>query len=245
MLQLLRKNPYRELEKRLGYTFRKKDLIEMALVHRSYRFEVKNVESDNQRLEFLGDAVLGMVVAAQLYRAHAHVDEGVLTERRSRVTSGKALAETAARIGLGDFIRLGKGEEQAGGRQRQSLLSDALEAVLGAAYLDGGLRAVEKIAAQLFPAVMEDSAQEEWKDNPKGKLQEVVQRLHGRSPDYCCVGEEGPPHQKTFRVEAVVNGKVMGRGEGSSRRAAEVKAATEAVNALLDLEKARSPEGSR
>lgn len=236
---LLRKNPYRELEKRLGYGFRKKDLIEMALVHRSYRFEVKNIESDNQRLEFLGDAVLGMVVAAQLYRAHAHVDEGVLTERRSRVTSGKALAETAARIGLGEFIRLGKGEEQAGGRQRQSLLADALEAVVGAAYLDGGLRAVEKIAAQLFPGVMDSVVREAWQDNPKGKLQEVVQRLHGRSPEYRCVNEEGPPHRKTFSVEAVVNGKVMGRGEGSSRQSAEVKAATEAVTMLLELENAR------
>jgi ribonuclease-3 len=239
MLLRLRKNPYRELEKRLGYSFRKRDLIEMALVHRSYRFEVKGVESDNQRLEFLGDAVLGMVVAAQLYRAYVHVDEGVLTERRSRVTSGKALAETAARIGLGDFIRLGKGEEQAGGRQRQSLLADGLEAVVGAAYLDGGLRAVEKIAAKLFPGVMEALAQEDWQDNPKGKLQEIVQRLHAHSPEYRCVAEEGPPHQKTFSVEAVVKGEVMGRGVGSSRRAAEVKAATEAVWVLIEQEKAR------
>ena len=239
MLLRLRKNPYRELEKRLGYAFRKRELIELALVHRSYRFEVKGVESDNQRLEFLGDAVLGMVIAAQLYHAYTHVDEGVLTERRSRVTSGKALAETAARIGLGEFIRLGKGEEQAGGRQRHSLLSDGLEAVVGAAYLDGGLRAVEKIAAKLFPGVVDSSAREDWQDNPKGKLQEIVQRLHGHSPEYRCVGEEGPPHQKTFRVEAVVSGKVMGRGDGSSRRTAEVKAAMEAVTALLELEKAR------
>jgi ribonuclease-3 len=234
MLLRLKKNPYRELEKCIGYSFRKWELIEMALVHRSYRFESKGIESDNQRLEFLGDAVLGMVIAAQLYRAHTEEDEGGLTERRSRVTSGKALAETAARIGLGEFIRLGKGEEQAGGRQRQSLLADGLEAVIGAAFLDGGVRAAEKIVTKLFPGIGEAPAREDWQDNPKGKLQEIVQRRYGRSPAYECVGEEGPAHQKTFSVEAVVNGKVMGRGTGSSRRAAEVEAATEAVRVLLE-----------
>jgi ribonuclease-3 len=233
MLLSLRKNPYRELEKSIGYSFRKRELLEMALMHRSYRFESKGVEGDNQRLEFLGDAVLGMVIAAQLYRAHSQEDEGGLTERRSRVTSGKALAETAARIGLGEFIRLGKGEEQAGGRQRQSLLADGFEAVVGAAFLDGGLRAAEKIATKLFPSIMEAPAQEDWQDNPKGKLQEIAQRLHGRSPVYECVREEGPAHQKVFSVEAVVEGRVLGHGSGSSRRAAEVEAATEAVRALM------------
>ncbi|MEI6148917.1 MAG: ribonuclease III [bacterium] len=241
MLLRLRKNPYRELEKSIGYAFRKRELLEMALVHRSYRFEVKGVERDNQRLEFLGDAVLGMVIAAQLYRAHGQVDEGGLTERRSRVTCGKALAETAARIGLGPFLQIGKGEEQAGGRQRQSLLADGLEAVMGAAYLDGGVRAVEKIAAKLFPGVMEGAAQEDWQDNPKGKLQELVQRRYGRGPEYRCVGEDGPPHQKTFSIEAVVNGKIAGCGTGPNRRTAEVKAATEAVRALLEEESVSPP----
>jgi ribonuclease-3 len=233
MLLGLGKNPYRELEKAIGYKFRKRNLLEMALTHRSFRFEARDIESDNQRLEFLGDAVLGMVVAAQLYRVHHDGDEGRLTDLRSRVTSGKALAETAKRIGLGAYIRLGKGEEQGGGRDRQSLLADGLEAVLGAAYLDGGLRAAEKIAAKLFALEMPGAVREDWQDNPKGKLQEIAQRLHGRGPVYRCVAEEGPAHQKTFAVEAVVNGAVLGRGGGSSRRAAEVEAATEAVRALL------------
>jgi ribonuclease-3 len=233
MLLSFGKNPYRELEKSIGYSFRKRALLEMALIHRSYRFESKDVENDNQRLEFLGDAVLGLVVAAHLYRTHADGDEGRLTDLRSRVTSGKALAETARQIGLGAFVRIGKGEEQGGGRHRQSLLADALEAVIGAAYLDGGLRAAEKIVVKLFAPTLGEGEQEDWCDNPKGKLQELSQRRHGRGPEYRCVGEEGPAHQKQFSVEAVVNGDVMGRGTGSNRRAAEVEAAVHAVRAML------------
>ena len=233
MLLRLRKNPYRDLERSVGYAFKNRDLLEMALLHRSYRFEVKGVESDNQRLEFLGDAVLGLVIAASLYATHGNEDEGTLTELRSRLTSGRALAETAARIGLGAFVKMGKGEEQGGGRQRHSLLADALEAVLGAAYLDGGLRAAEKIVAKLFALPAARTVREDWRSNPKGKLQELAQRRHGRGPEYRCVGEEGPDHQKTFSVEAVVDGQVVGRGVGSSRRAAEARAATEALQILL------------
>jgi ribonuclease-3 len=243
MLLSLGRNPYRELEKRLGYKFRKRAFLEMALTHRSYRFEAKDVETDNQRLEFLGDAVLGLVVAARLYQEHHDGDEGRLTDLRSRITSGKALAETARRIGLGDYVRIGKGEEQGGGRDRQSLLADALEAVLGAAYLDSGVRAVEKIAARLFAPAPSAAGVEDWLDNPKGKLQEIAQRLHGRGPIYRCVAEEGPAHQKTFAVEAVVNGVALGRGAGTSRRAAEVEAATEAVRALAGQKAQQNGDG--
>lgn len=233
MLLRLRKNPYRDLEQSVGYAFKKRELLEMALLHRSYRFEVKGVESDNQRLEFLGDAVLGMVIAASLYATHGKEDEGTLTELRSRLTSGRALAETAARIGLGTYVKMGKGEEQGGGRQRHSLLADSLEAVIGAAYLDGGLRAAEKIVGKLFALPAARTVHEDWRSNPKGKLQELAQRRHGRGPEYRCVGEEGPDHQKTFSVEAVVDGQVVGRGVGSSRRAAEARAAAEALQSLL------------
>lgn len=241
MLLRLRPNPYRELEKRIGHAFRKRDFLEAALTHRSFRFETKDIVHDNQRLEFLGDAVLGLVIAAQLFHAHGDEDEGMLTELRSRVTNGKALAETARRIGLGAFIRLGKGEEQGGGRERPSLLADALEAVIGAAFLDGGLRAAEKVVTTLLSPTLDMTAKEDWRDNPKGKLQELAQRRHGRGPEYRCVAEEGPAHQKQFTVEAIVNGKTVGLGTGTNRRAAEAEAAAQAVEALMGKRETETP----
>jgi ribonuclease-3 len=233
LLSLRRPNPYRELEKRLGYKFGERELLEMALMHRSYRYEAKDVAADNQRLEFLGDAVAGFLAAAHLYRMNRDGDEGTLTELRSRVTSGKALASIAREIGLGEFIRLGKGEERAGGREREALLADGLEAVIGAAYLDGGVKAAEKIVAKLLIPLLGAVPYQEWEENPKGKLQELSQRLYGRGPEYRCVSEEGPAHQKHFVVEAIVGGAKLGTGEGASKRAAETVAATAAVRKLM------------
>jgi len=233
LLGLRKLNPYRELEKRLGYKFGDRALLDMALLHRSYRFEAKDVTTDNQRLEFLGDAVVGFLVAAHLYRMHADIDEGTLTELRSRVTSGKALAGVARDLGLGDYVKLGKGEEQAGGRLRETLLADGMEAVIGAAYLDGGVKAAEKIVVKLLLPLVAASTPDDWEDNPKGKLQELSQRLYGRGPEYKCISEEGPPHLKQFVVEAIVGGALLGGGEGSSKRAAETEAATAAVKKLL------------
>lgn len=233
ILGLKRPNPYRELEKRLGYKFGKRELLEMALLHRSYRYEAKDVVSDNQRLEFLGDAVAGFLVAAHLYRIHCEGDEGVLTEMRSRVTSGKAMATVARDIQLGDFMRLGKGEEMAGGRKRETLLADGLEAVMGAAYLDGGIKAAEKIVTKLLIPLIGEKPAEPWVDNPKGKLQELSQGLYNRGPEYHCISEEGPAHRKVFVVEAIVGGARLGQGTGSSKRAAETEAAMVGVRKLL------------
>lgn len=226
-------NPYRDLEKLLGYKFRRRDLLANALMHRSYRFENRDVTEDNQRMEFLGDAVLGLVVADHLYRLHGREDEGTLTDLRSRLTSGKALAVLARQVSLGDHMKLGRGEEQGGGRSREALLADAFEAVLGAAYLDGGLKAADKIISKLVLPIVGGMEIEDWAENPKGKLQDLAQRRHGRGPEYSTVSEEGPAHQKTFVVEAVVGGRALGRGTGSSRRAAETMAAAEAVRYLM------------
>lgn len=245
MLLRLRKNRYDALEKSIGYAFRRPALLEAALTHRSYRFETRDVAADNQRLEFLGDAVLGLVVAAELYRAHSDEDEGTLTELRSRLTSGKALGETAERAGLGPFIMLGKGEEQAGGRQRHSLLADAMEAVIGAAFLDGGLKAAERIVRTLFVLSPAIAAKEDWQGNPKGKLQELAQRRYGRGPDYRRIAEDGPAHRKTFSVEVLVDGVVMGAGTGMSRREAEVRAAAEAVRRMMAAPVTTRHEGSK
>jgi len=232
ILGLRKPNPYRELEKQLGYKFGDRTLLEMALMHRSYRYETSDVTADNQRLEFLGDAVLGFVTAAHLYRVQQEGDEGVLTELRSRVTSGKALAGIALKIRLGDFMKLGKGEDKAGGRKRETVLADGFEAVLGAAYLDGGVKAVEKILAKLLVPLMGESLVETWLDNPKGELQALSQRMYGHGPEYRCVAEEGPAHQKSFKIEVLVGGALLGHGQGNSKRIAETEAAAAAVRKL-------------
>lgn len=242
LLGLGRRNPYKELEKRLGYRFKNRGLLELALTHRSYRFETKDADEDNQRLEFLGDAVLGFVVAAHLYDAHADGREGTLTDLRSSVTSGKALSGIAREIALGEHVLLGKGEENAGGRHRASLLSDCLEAIIGAAYLDGGVRAAEKVVETVVIPQFGPRRHGDWRENPKGKLQELCQRQYGRGPEYRRVEESGPAHRRTFVVEAVVNGRVMGRATGTARREAEVEAASQAVMALLLEGRAMTPD---
>ena len=217
-------------------------MLEAALTHRSYRFETPNVDQDNQRLEFLGDAVLGLIAATHIYSAYKDRDEGALTDLRSRVTSGKALAQIGKTMQLGQAVRLGKGEEQSGGRHRAALIADALEAVLGAAYLDGGIKGVNGIFEKLFVPLLEADEREAWMENPKGRLQEIVQQRRGGEPAYRCVREEGPPHQKTFTVEVVLNGTPLGQGTGKSRREAESSAAVQAVKALLQHSAAESKD---
>ena len=240
MLLSLRKNPYRDLEKKLGYRFKKRALLETAFLHRSYRYERRDIEDDNQRLEFLGDAVMGFVVAAHIYTTRTEADEGELTDLRSRVTSGKALAAIARGIGLGEYLKLGRGEEQGGGRQRESVLADCMEAVVGAAFIDGGTKAVEKIFATLYAPLLKGPVVVHV-ENPKGALQEIVQRRHGHGPVYRCVREEGPAHDRQFTVEVLVEGAVAGTGTGRNRRLAEAAAALEAVEWLMKTGRGRLP----
>ncbi len=233
MLIFRRPRPYAGLEKTLGYRFKTTALLELALTHRSYRHETDGVLGDNQRLEYLGDAALGLAAAANLYAGDATADEGLLTERRSRQASGRSLANAARRLGLGAWLRLGHGEECSGGRERESLLGDAMEAVFGAAYLDGGMPAVDKIYCRLCatenPAAM--LAESRWLDNPKGQLQDWMQRAGHGVPTYRLVAEDGPSHKKRFAVTVCVKGNEY-RGTGSTRRAAEAIAATAALAEL-------------
>ncbi|MCX7591420.1 MAG: ribonuclease III [Kiritimatiellae bacterium] len=231
MLERLR-NPYAKLEKRLGYRFRRRDLLVTALTHRSYRFENSGVKNDNQRLEFLGDAALNFVATSHLFKTFPARDEGFLTAMRSRMTSGTTLAEVARSVGLGDFLRLGKGEELSGGRNRDSTLADTLEAVIGAACLDGGIQAVEKIYRRLFKRMSEGDDTDIWAENPKGLLQELVQQKWKCGPVYRLVQREGPAHAATFTVEVLVGGKLMGIGRGPSKQAAEKEAAVRALQRL-------------
>jgi ribonuclease-3 len=223
---------YRQLEKRIGYAFRNRQYAEAALTHRSFRYEAQDVHVDNQRLEFLGDAALGLVAGAHLFRAYPSLQEGELTRLRSRIASRSALAGIAGEANLGEFLRLGRGERRAEGHRRASTLADTLEAVLGAAYLDGGIKAVEKVFKKLFLPRLESASVETWVDNPKGALQEVVQRHWKNGPRYRIVREAGPAHDKVFTVEVLVGKRVVGEGEGSNKREAEMAAARRAIELL-------------
>lgn len=227
---MLKKNPYQELEKRIGYRFRRRRLLEGALTHRSFRYEVPGIAEDNQRLEFLGDAVLGFLSGAHLYRAYDNEDEGRLTSFRSQITSGRALAECARELDIGQYMKIGLGEDASGGRVRAKNLADALEALLGAVYLDGGIPAATRVFKKLFIPRLARLEIDMWAGNPKGKLQEYAQRRLKRSPTYAVIRREGPPHETVFTVEVRLEDGTKGRGTGPNKQAAEVKAAA----AVLD-----------
>jgi ribonuclease-3 len=222
---------YDALEKRLGYHFDNPELLATALTHRSYRYESDEHDSrDNQRMEFLGDAVLGMLTASALYHRFPDKEEGDLTNIRSRITSGKALGKKAEELGLGEYLHVGRGEERSGGRERRSTLADALEATLAAAFLDGGFSAASKVFDAIFSAHLEADFGDRWEGNPKGQLQEYVQQVYKESPQYTVIDESGPSHKRHYTVEVSFNGKSWGQGSGSSKRKAEMVAAKAALS---------------
>ncbi len=226
------KNPYKNLEKKLGYSFRDKNLLATALMHRSFRFETHNIEHDNQRLEFLGDSALGLVATDYLFNKHPNLEEGPLTSLRSQMASGKALAKIGLAINLGDHLKLGKGEMKSGGNQRASNVMDAMEAVLGSAYLDGGLKAVRKIFNNLFIPMIKINPEESWLDNPKGQLQQITQKKWKINPTYHVIKQDGPSHLKLFTIEVIVNEMKIGVGKGSTKQEAEQQAAQNTIQIL-------------
>lgn len=221
-----------DVEKKIGYRFKNRSLLEEALTHRSCRFEKSDVDKDNERLEFLGDAVLGILVAAHLFRAYGDSQEGLLTSMRSQIASGKMLAAIAGETGLGEYLRLGKGEEGSGGRRRSSLLANALEALLGAAYVDGGMKAAEKIFATVILPHLDDVSPDIWADNPKGKLQEYSQRQWKSGPEYSVVSRDGPAHNSIFKVKVSLPDGTIMVARGKNKRLAESKAAQMALRKL-------------
>lgn len=223
----------RRLATIIGYRFRKVALMEQAFIHPSYRYENEEVESDNQRLEFLGDAVLGLLSADSLYKIFSEEPEGSLTQRRSQMTSGKALAAIARKARLGDFLKVGKGEHQSGGQYRQGNLADVLEALLGAAWLDGGQKAAQKIFDTLFLSDLQDTGQRDLRrSNPKGLLQEKCQAKWKKAPDYSLISTSGPAHAQVFTVSVVLPDGREWQGKGAGRQSAEVAAAGFALDAL-------------
>jgi ribonuclease-3 len=213
--------------------FHDPSLLERALTHRSYLNEHPELAlEDNERLEFLGDAVLDFVTGAWLYNRFPELPEGRLTSLRAALVKTDTLADFARRIGVEERLSLGRGESEAGGRGRTSMLADAFEAVLGALYLDQGLQAVQAYLEQLLPAEVDHILAEERDRDAKSTLQEWSQAERGITPRYHTVAEAGPDHDKTFTVEVHIGGEIAGRGVGPSKQAAAQEAASDALQRL-------------
>jgi len=222
----------KDLEAAIGYRFQNIQLLQNALTHSSYANERwHNSLLSNERLEFLGDSVLGMLVADYLYRTFPDRPEGELTRMRADMVCEHTLATAANRIGLGEHLLLGHGEEQGGGRSRESILADAMESVIAACFLDGGLEAALKIVQQFI--LVEVPVTKLHNADYKTSLQELVQQKKNQVLSYALVGESGPDHDKKFDVEVRLNGTVVGKGSGSSKKRAEQMAARSAIEALF------------
>ncbi|MBI21997.1 MAG: ribonuclease III [Roseibacillus sp.] len=217
------------LAEKLGYQFKDQDLLVQSMTHPSMSAEQREAVENNQRLEFLGDAVLQVILTEHLYRVLPDQAEGHLTKIRASLVSRRALADCALRLGLGKYLRLGKGEEANGGRQRESNLADAFEALLGALCLDGGVTGAREVTLRLMEEDLREALEGEDISNPKGRLQEELQALRRESPLYCILAEEGPDHLKQFRIEVLWGGKSLGEGRGSSKKNAETAAAQDAL----------------
>ena len=221
------------LEEKLGYEFQDRRLLENALTHSSCANESRGRLSSNERLEFLGDSILGMVVAEHLYRNHPDLPEGDLTRTRAALVCEESLVEVAKELSLGEYLHLGKGEEAGGGRRRPSIQADAVEAVLAAVYLDGGIGSARKII-QRYILCREIEGLTRPRDY-KTALQELVQRESGQVLKYRLTGSEGPDHDKRFFVEVDLNGTPIGSGKGHSKKEAEQMAANSAIQHLQTL----------
>lgn len=223
----------RELERKLNYTFRNPALLAEALSHSSYANEHRAEKlNSNERLEFLGDSVLGFVTAEFLFAKHPDMPEGDLTRIRAALVCEQSLYEVAQQLQLGRYLRLGRGEEAGGGRNRTSILADAMEAVFAAVYLDGGIGEASQLIRRVLLDVEKESVVEERRKDFKTALQELVQRQADQVLTYRMIGEQGPDHAKIFSAEVLLNGNRLGTGEGRSKKEAEQAAAKYALQVL-------------
>ncbi len=229
------------LEERLGYHFVNPKLLETALTHSSYSNEMRAKRETiecNERLEFLGDSVLSIIVSEYLFREHSELPEGELTKMRAELVCGRSLTSFANRIGLGEYMYLGNGEEKQGGRTNDKILENAFEALLAAIYLDAGAEGKRVVAAFLMPMVKEALCAllkvGHGKDY-KTALQQFVQQTEGDFLEYAVIGESGPDHMKTFEVEARLNSNIIGKGSGRSKREAEQNAARQALSLFGEM----------
>ncbi len=224
-----------KVQRKIGYTFRNQELLKEALMHRSFATE-HNIKFDNQRLEFLGDAVLQIILTEHIFKRYPQFSEGDLTKIRSALANQSALAMLARRIDLGSALMLGRGELETGGNMRESTLSDTMESLLGAIMLDSDLDTARDIFLKIFAQEFPEPARMLQDLNPKGALQEYTQRKYRRQPEYHLVSVSGPDHNPVFRVEVRVHNIAVASAEASKRKTAESIAAHEALNMLQERE---------
>jgi ribonuclease-3 len=223
----------RALESKMGYTFRDKFLLKNALLHRSHvHVTGQDREQSNERLEFLGDAVLGLVVNEDLYHKFPNRSEGDLTKMKALLVCGARLSEVAGQFDLGVHIRMSRSEAATGGRHRSSILADTMESLIGAVYLDGGLGAARGVIQRLVLAGSERVLAKRSLRNFKSRLQELIQARHKSPPRYRVMEVDGPDHDRLFKVAVTFNGKILGLGEGRNKKTAEQNAAREALATL-------------
>ena len=226
-----------ELEAQLGYTFKNKALLTEALTHRSFYYENPDTSTmHNERLEFLGDSVLGFVVVEYLFLSDKNLKESAMAKIKSYLVKEAVLSEVANSLSLGTYLRLGRGEEATGGRTKKSLLSDAVEAILGAIYVEGGYQEAREVVLSLFREKMDTIMHSAVLSDYKTELQEKTQLLFGVLPEYRVIKQEGEEHKKMFTIEVYINGKKFGRGTGRSKKEAQTFAAKEALSRLLEGE---------
>jgi len=218
----------KELQNKINYTFNNIELLKKSLTHSSYANEnLKDSDTSNERLEFLGDSLLGMNVALLIYNVSPKLSEGQMTKLRASLVCEKNLAALSSELGLGNYLYLGRGEENGGGRNRPSILSDAFEALIAAMYLDGGQKPVEQLITKCFmPCIIDPPA---GSTDYKTRLQELIQKKSGQTLTYELTGEHGPDHDKSFVVSVCLNGAVIGSGTGKSKKNAEQEAANAAI----------------
>ena len=223
-----------QLEKNLKYTFKNKELLKNALAHSSYANEKKGSITSNERLEFLGDSVLSIIVSEHIYKNFPHLPEGQLTRIRASLVCEKTLCAFSKQLEVGDYLLLGKGEKANGGAQRPSILADAFEAILAAIYLDGGMEPAKRHVLRFVQSELAHLENENFKDY-KTELQEIIQRNPEEKLTYVLTGESGPDHDKCFTVEVHLNSNVIGEGSGHSKKNAEQAAAKKALE-LMGIE---------
>ncbi|MGD1089936.1 MAG: ribonuclease III [Verrucomicrobiota bacterium] len=224
-----------ELQTRLGYKFRDENLLCLAFTHPSVAHESGVATAHNQRLEFLGDAVLQLVLTQKLYEQFPAFDEGPLTKARAKLVNRRTLAEHARALGIGAHLILSRGEETSGGRERASALADAFEALLGAIFLDGGFDAAREFILREFDADFSTLNESAGIENPKGELQELLQSRSPRAPEYQTISATGPDHDRVFECTVQHEGVELARGRGKSKKAAESDAALAALKNLREL----------
>ena len=226
---MLTKEHLTELQSRLGYSFGNPEYLRRALMHSSY---VPGVGGDNERMEFLGDAVLELCVSEELFFRFPNMQEGQLTKSRASIVCESALFEAAKGVGLGEYLLLGHGEDASGGREKPSILSDAFEAVIAAIYLDGGFIPA-RVFIRRFVLPLLDLSEKTFEKDHKTRLQELIHaKTHGKQVTYRLAGETGPDHEKTFTMQALLDGEILGEGSGRSKQSAGQAAAADALSRL-------------